>query len=81
MSTELKVADVSPTDTPFAVTTSGLTKRFGDRSVVVDLNLAIPSGSVCGLIGPNGAGKTTTIRMLLGLLRPTSGDGTVLVTR
>lgn len=62
----------------FAVTTNGLTKRFGDRVVVSDLALSIPSGSVCGLIGPNGAGKTTTIRMLLGLVRPTSGSGTVL---
>jgi len=60
------------------VATVGLTKRFGDRTVVDGLNLAIPSGSVCGLIGPNGAGKTTTIRMLLGLVRPTSGSGTVL---
>ena len=68
----------SPADAPFAVATSGLTKRFGDRSVVTGLDLAIPTGAVCGLIGPNGAGKTTTIRMLLGLVRPTSGSGTVL---
>ena len=78
MGAGLNVAATSNADTPFAVTTTGLTKRFGDRSVVAGLDLAIPSGSVCGLIGPNGAGKTTTIRMLLGLLRPTSGDGTVL---
>jgi ABC-2 type transport system ATP-binding protein len=61
-----------------AVSTAGLTKRFGDRTVVDDLALAIPSGSVCGFVGPNGAGKTTTIRMLLGLVRPTSGSGTIL---
>jgi ABC-2 type transport system ATP-binding protein len=61
-----------------AVLTTGLTKRFGDRVVVDDLALAIPSGSVCGFVGPNGAGKTTTIRMLLGLVRPTSGQGTIL---
>jgi ABC-2 type transport system ATP-binding protein len=61
-----------------AVSTTGLTKRFGDRTVVDDLALAIPSGSVCGFVGPNGAGKTTTIRMLLGLVRPTSGRGTIL---
>src|SRR5271154_275869 len=61
-----------------AVSTAGLTKRFGDRTVVDDLALAIPSGSVCGFVGPNGAGKTTTLRMLLGLVRPTSGSGTIL---
>jgi ABC-2 type transport system ATP-binding protein len=61
-----------------AVSTTGLTKRFGDRTVVDDVALAIPAGSVCGFVGPNGAGKTTTIRMLLGLVRPTSGSGTIL---
>jgi ABC-2 type transport system ATP-binding protein len=61
-----------------AVSTSGLTKRFGDRTVVDDVGLSIPAGSVCGFVGPNGAGKTTTIRMLLGLVRPTSGSGTIL---
>ena len=61
-----------------AVSTTGLTKRFGDRTVVDGLALAIPAGSVCGFVGPNGAGKTTTIRMLLGLVRPTSGSGTIL---
>src|SRR5277367_4366584 len=62
-----------------AVVTTGLTKQFGDRRVVDDLDLTIPSGSVCGFVGPNGAGKTTTIRMLLGLVRPTSGSGQVLL--
>jgi ABC-2 type transport system ATP-binding protein len=61
-----------------AVSTAGLTKRFGDRTVVDSLALAIPAGSVCGFVGPNGAGKTTTLRMLLGLVRPTSGSGTIL---
>jgi ABC-2 type transport system ATP-binding protein len=61
-----------------AVSTAGLTKRFGERTVVESLALAIPAGSVCGFVGPNGAGKTTTIRMLLGLVRPTSGSGTIL---
>ena len=60
------------------VETSGLSKSFGDRAAVVDLDLAIPRGSVTGFVGPNGAGKTTTIRMLLGLIRPTAGSGTVL---
>jgi ABC-2 type transport system ATP-binding protein len=61
-----------------AVSTDGLTKRFGSRTVVDDLALTIPAGSVCGFVGPNGAGKTTTIRMLLGLVRPSAGTGTVL---
>jgi ABC-2 type transport system ATP-binding protein len=61
-----------------AVSTSALTKRFGDRTVVDQVNLAIPAGSVCGFVGPNGAGKTTTIRMLLGLIRPTAGSGSIL---
>src|SRR6202051_5114031 len=63
---------------PLAVSTAGLTKRFGDRTVVDDVALAIPAGSVCGFVGPNGAGKTTTIRMLLGLVRATSGSGMIL---
>src|ERR1700760_795422 len=67
-----------PPGSPLAVSTTGLTKRFGDRTVVDDVNLAIPRGSVCGFVGPNGAGKTTTIRMLLGLIRPTTGGGSIL---
>ncbi len=58
--------------------TLGLTKRFGKRLAVDGLDLRIPVGSITGFVGPNGAGKTTTIRMLLGLIRPTSGRGTVL---
>jgi ABC-2 type transport system ATP-binding protein len=61
-----------------AVETNGLTKSFGDRTVVDKRDLAIPAGSVCGFVGPNGAGKTTTIRMLLGLIRPTAGGGSIL---
>ena len=63
---------------PLALATNGLTKRFGDRTVVDRVDLAIPAGSVCGFVGPNGAGKTTTIRMLLGLIRPTAGGGSIL---
>ncbi len=62
-----------------AVVTTGLTKEFGERRVVDSLDLTIPSGSVCGFVGPNGAGKTTTIRMLLGLIGPTSGEGLILL--
>jgi ABC-2 type transport system ATP-binding protein len=62
----------------YAVVTRGLTKRFGQRLAVHGLDLRIPAGSITGFVGPNGAGKTTTIRMLLGLIRPTAGTGTVL---
>ena len=54
-----------------------LTKRFGGRSAVRDVNLAVAAGEVVGFLGPNGAGKSTTMRMLLGLLRPTSGEAVV----
>jgi ABC-2 type transport system ATP-binding protein len=67
-----------PSHHDLAVQASGLTKSFGERTVVDAVDLAIPRGSVCGFVGPNGAGKTTTIRMLLGLIRPSAGRGTVL---
>jgi ABC-2 type transport system ATP-binding protein len=55
------------------VKTQALTKRFGEVTAVQDLDLAVEAGEVYGFLGPNGAGKTTTLRMLLGLVRPTSG--------
>ncbi len=61
-----------------AVRTRGLTKRFGDRLAVDALDLVVPQGSVYGFLGPNGSGKTTTIRMLLGLVEPTSGTRSLL---
>jgi ABC-2 type transport system ATP-binding protein len=64
------------TDT--AVSVTGLTKRYGARTVVSDFDLDLPAGVVAGFVGPNGAGKTTTLAMLLGLVRPTAGTGTVL---
>jgi len=64
-----------------AVTTHGLTKRFGSRNAVEDVDLAVPTGSVFGFLGPNGSGKTTTIRMLLGLISATSGEVTLLGER
>ena len=57
----------------FAVATEGLTKRFHQQVAVNAVDLLVPRGAVYGFLGPNGSGKTTTIRMLLGLIRPTSG--------
>jgi ABC-2 type transport system ATP-binding protein len=57
-----------------AIETRNLTKRYNGLTAVSDLNLQIPAGSLYGFIGPNGAGKTTTIRMLAGLLEPSSGE-------
>jgi ABC-type multidrug transport system ATPase subunit len=64
--------------TSTAVAMTGLTKRYGTRTAVDNLDLELPSGVVAGFVGPNGAGKTTTMAMLLGLVRPTAGTGTVL---
>jgi ABC-2 type transport system ATP-binding protein len=51
----------------------GLSKRYGDRTVVDALSFDVPAGAVTGFLGPNGAGKTTTLRMLVGLAQPTAG--------
>src|SRR5688572_28145934 len=56
----------------------GLTKQFGDEIAVQDATSAIARGSIFGFIGPSGSGKTTTVRLLNGILEPTSGDATVL---
>jgi ABC-2 type transport system ATP-binding protein len=57
-----------------AVETRHVSRQYGKIYAVQDLNLSIPKGSLFGLIGPNGAGKTTTLRMLAGLLAPSSGE-------
>ncbi len=62
----------------FAIETRGLRKVYGDLVAVEGLDLDIRQGEVFGLLGPNGSGKTTTIRMLTGLVRPTSGGATVV---
>jgi ABC-2 type transport system ATP-binding protein len=64
--------------TSTALSTTGLTKRYGNRTAVDGLDLELPTGVVAGFVGPNGAGKTTTMAMLLGLVRPTAGTATVL---
>ena len=61
-----------------AIETHALTRRFGDLTAVDALNLSIPEGELFALLGVNGAGKTTAIRMLCGLLPPTSGDALLL---
>ncbi len=64
--------------TSTALSVTGLTKRYGRRVAVDRLDIELPSGVVAGFVGPNGAGKTTTMAMLLGLVRPSAGSGTVL---
>src|SRR5512143_2616725 len=61
-----------------AIETSGLTRLFDGKPAVEDLALEVPLGAFYGFLGPNGAGKSTTIRMLTGLLAPTSGEARVL---
>ena len=61
-----------------ALSVDGLTRRFGDLVAVNDLTFDVPTGGVVGFVGPNGSGKSTTIRMLLGLITPSGGTGTVL---
>ena len=58
----------------FLIQTNKLTRRFGARVAVDELNLSVPAAGVYGFLGPNGAGKTTAIRMLLGLIRPNAGE-------
>lgn len=60
------------------IETQRLSKVYGERAVVSDLTLNVGAGEVFGFLGPNGAGKTTSIKMLLGLVRPTAGDGRLM---
>src|SRR6202167_3174072 len=64
-------------DTP-AISTENLTRRFGELAAVQDVNLQVAPGQFFGFLGPNGAGKSTTIKMLTGLLAPTSGQIEIL---
>lgn len=61
-----------------AISTEGLTHRFGKLTAVDDLHLEVPAGTLCGFLGRNGAGKTTTIQILMNLLQPTAGTAEVL---
>lgn len=62
---------------PAPIETEALTKRYGDVTAIEDLTLEVPTGQVLGFLGPNGAGKSTTIKMLTGLVHPTSGTAQV----
>lgn len=61
-----------------AIHTVGLSKRFGDTVALQSLSMTVPRAEVFGFLGPNGAGKTTVVKLLLGLARPTAGEGLVL---
>jgi ABC-2 type transport system ATP-binding protein len=65
-------------DPDAAIEARGLTRRFGKLLAVDHVDLSVPRATIYGFLGPNGSGKSTTIRMLCGLLRPTSGSATVL---
>ncbi|MDD7911425.1 ABC transporter ATP-binding protein [Pseudovibrio exalbescens] len=62
----------------YAIDVTGLTKRFGDKTVVDNVSMEVKTGEIIGFLGPNGSGKTTSIRMMCGLLRPDAGRGSVL---
>jgi ABC-2 type transport system ATP-binding protein len=72
-----RVEETKQESTP-AIETTALTKRYGTITAVDSLDLRVERGEIFGFLGPNGAGKTTTMRMLLGLVRPTSGSARVL---
>jgi ABC-2 type transport system ATP-binding protein len=69
---------VTDPDQHLAIDVRGLTKRFGKKTAVNAVDIAVPTGQVWGFLGPNGSGKTTTIRMLCGLLNADAGEGTCL---
>ncbi len=77
-------ADAAPSRPPVAARTDevvwlrGVSRAFGDRVVVRDMDLAVPAGTILGVVGPSGSGKTTTIRMVTGALTPTDGEVSVL---
>ena len=78
MTTKPPPTDPAPRD---VVVVEGVSRAFGDRVVVRDIDLNVQEGTILGIIGPSGSGKTTTIRMLTGALRPTAGTISVLGER
>ena len=74
---EAPAASPAAIDNGSTVSVRGLTRRFGSFTAANDVTFDVPAGQIFGFLGPNGAGKSTTIRMLCGLLKPSSGTGTV----
>ncbi|MEO5973050.1 MAG: ATP-binding cassette domain-containing protein [Sphingomicrobium sp.] len=74
----LQQAQHERTEGEFAVEANALVKEFGETRAVDGVSLQVPAGTIYGLLGPNGAGKTTTLRMLLGVIEPSSGTRSVL---
>ena len=74
----LRQASAQSWTSEFAVEAKDLVKDFGEKRAVDGVSLTVPTGSIYGLLGPNGAGKTTTLRMLLGIIEPSSGERCVL---
>ena len=74
----LRQASAQTWTSEYAVEARDLVKDFGDKRAVDGVSLSVPTGSIFGLLGPNGAGKTTALRMLLGIIDPSSGERCVL---
>jgi ABC-2 type transport system ATP-binding protein len=74
----MSVHPATASSSDFAIDVTGVTKRFGDKTVVNAIDLQVRRGEIYGFLGPNGSGKTTFIRMLCGLLTPDGGTGTCL---
>ena len=72
------MTNTAASQNPASIVVQDLTKKFGDFTAVDKVSFSVNPGEVFGWLGPNGAGKTTTIRILLGLMRPTSGSSYVL---
>jgi len=62
----------------YSISTRGLSKKFGELSAVDNVSFHIKTGEIFGFLGPNGSGKSTTMKMLCGLLTPSSGSGQIL---
>src|SRR5471032_1727664 len=75
---EWPLMKIQMSNSDFAIDVRGVTKRFGDRTVVNDIAMQVRPGEIYGFLGPNGSGKTTFLRMLCGLLKPDGGEGSCL---